>query len=436
MKWILALATMVAWNVTLASETPVLVVFKEQNARQLRSLQGSDLQRYLRQQTQSNERMLAQSLPQLGRGHFQTRSLWILNATILNADSQMIQALQQLPVVRRVLPLTNQAALINPMPGQQNTQNTSEFTYGLIKMGIPEIRTQFPQIVGSNVRVGILDTGIDASHPDLKGKVVTYRNFMSDGGQAPMDDHGHGTHVAGTIAGGNASGRSIGVAPNVKLIIGRIIGRSGAATEANILLALQWMTDPDGNPDTQDAVHVVSNSWGYNGRFNNRDPQDDPHCAVLNRMRAMNVLPVFAAGNEGPGANTLRVPGACPDSFTVGATDSRDAAASFSSRGPAKWKTVEVAKPDISAPGVNTISSKPGGGYVTMSGTSMATPHVAGVVALIKQARPQLNQAQLQEALTKTAVDLGAAGPDLTFGFGRTDAAKAVKAVSATQGQR
>ncbi|MFN8847542.1 MAG: S8 family peptidase [Bdellovibrionales bacterium] len=413
-----------------------LVVYKEQNARQLRSLQGSDLQKYLRQQTQNNERQLLQSLRSQSRTQNRMASLWILNSTILEADSQVAREVQNLPYVRKVFLLDRRAELIQPAPGQQLAQDTSDFTYGLIKIGVPDVRNQFPQISGANVRVGILDTGIDANHPDLKGKVVMYRNFMDGGGQNPMDDHGHGTHVAGTIAGGNASGRSIGVAPQSKLYIGRIIGRSGAATEANILLSLQWMADPDGNPETQDAVHVVSNSWGFGGAFNSRDPQDDPHCAVLNRLRVMNVLPVFAAGNEGPSAASLRVPGACPDSFTVGATDAKDSIARFSSRGPAKWKTVELPKPDITAPGVNTISAKPGGGYQPMSGTSMATPHVAGVVALIKQARPQLNQAQIQEVIQRTSVDKGAPGYDQIFGHGRADVLGAIKALSNSQGNR
>lgn len=439
MKCILKLMTVgmltLSAHLSLAQDNQFLVVYKEQNARQLRSLQGKDLQKYLRQQTQSNQQLLVQNLRQVSRSQVRMESLWILNSTIVEMSSDLANQVGQMPNVRKVMLLGKKVQLIDPLPIQQNTQDTAQFTYGLIKLGVPDIWNQFPQIVGSNVRVGILDTGIDANHPDLKGKVVMYRNFMG-GSQEPMDDHGHGTHVAGTIAGGNASGRAIGVAPQAKLVIGRILGRSGAATEANILLSLQWMADPDNNPETPDAVHVVSNSWGYNGRFNTRDPQDDPNCAVLNRLRAMNVLPVFAAGNEGPSANSLRVPGACPDAFTVGATDSRDDIARFSSRGPAKWKTVEIPKPDISAPGVNTISAKPGGGYQAMSGTSMATPHVAGVVALVKQARPQLNQAQLQEALQRTALDLGNSGFDLFFGHGRANAIQAVQAVSSSQGIR
>jgi subtilisin family serine protease len=440
MKWILKLmmSVSVAFFAQLAQAQvdQYLVVYKEQNARQLRSLQGSDLQKYLRQQTQANERQLMQNIRSVSRAQNRIASLWILNSTIIEADSQVASEVQTLPFVRKVMALGKRAELIIPAPSQQVAQDTNEFTYGLIKIGVPDVRNQFPQISGANIRVGILDTGIDANHPDLKGKVVMYRNFMDGGGQNPMDDHGHGTHVAGTIAGGKSSGRSIGVAPQAKLYIGRIIGRSGAATEANILLSLQWMADPDGNPETQDAVHVVSNSWGFNGRFNDRNPQDDPNCAVLNRLRAMNVLPVFAAGNEGPGANTLRVPGACPDSFTVGATDASDSIARFSSRGPAKWKTVELPKPDISAPGVNTISAKPGGGYQPMSGTSMATPHVAGVVALVKQARPQLTQAELQEVIQRTSVDRGTPGYDQVFGHGRANVLGAIQAVSNSQGIR
>lgn len=410
---------------------PYLVVYKEQDVRQLRSLQGSRLQKYLRVQTQQHESNLVKALPEvrgLG-GNDNIKSLWILGSSIAQLNDQSAQKVSQLPFVRRLVSIAGTASLINPYRGDVNVENTTAFTYGLIKLGMPDLRTQYPQLNGQGVRVGIVDSGIDANHPDLKGKILYYKDFVKPGSQTPTDEIGHGTHVAGTIAGGNTSGRSIGVAPGVQMIIAKVFGGSGSSSREELLLALQWMIDPDGKPETEDGAHIVSNSWGYFGKFNNKDPQDEPFCAVLNRMRALNISPVFAAGNEGPGEGTLRIPGACPDSFTVGATDSSDRIARFSSKGPAKWKSQNTPKPDVTAPGVDVISARPRGGYQPMSGTSMAAPHVSGVMALMKQARPDLTQKDLETAVIKTSLDLGTKNYDMTFGHGRVEALKAIQSV-------
>lgn len=414
---------------------PYLVVYKEQDVRQLRSLQGSRLQKYLRVQTQQHESNLVRALPEVRglRGNDSVKSLWILGSSIAQLNDQSAQKVSQLPFVRRLVSLAGAVSLINPYRGDVNAQNTSTFTYGLIKLGIPDLRTQYPKLNGQGVRVGIVDSGIDANHPDLKGKILYYKDFVNPEIQKPTDELGHGTHVAGTIAGGNTSGRSIGVAPGVQMIIAKAFGGSGSSTRANLLLSLQWMIDPDGKPETDDGAHIVSNSWGFSGRFNIKDPQDEPFCALLNRMRALNISPVFAAGNEGPSEASLRVPGACPDSFTVGATDSSDRIARFSSKGPANWKTQSIQKPDVTAPGVDVISTKPLEGYQPMSGTSMATPHVAGVMALMKQARPDLSQKDLEMAVMKTSLDLGTKNYDMTFGHGRVEALKAIQSVIQSQ---
>lgn len=414
---------------------PYLVVYKEQDVRQLRSLQGSRLQKYLRVQTQQHESNLVKALPEM-RGLLDSndvKSLWILGSSIVQLNDQSAQRISQLPFVRRLVSLAGTVNLVNPYRADFDVQNTNKFTYGLIKLGIPEIRTQFPKLNGQGVRVGIVDSGIDANHPDLKGKIINYKDFVNPKNQNPTDEIGHGTHVAGTIAGSDTSGRSIGVAPGAQLIIAKVFGGSGESTKQDVLLSLQWIIDPDGKPETDDGAQVVSNSWGFFGRFNNKDPQDEPFCAILNRMRALNISPVFAAGNEGPGEGTLRIPGACPDSFTVGATDSSDRIARFSSKGPAKWKSQNTPKPDVTAPGVDVISAKPRGGYQPMSGTSMAAPHVSGVMALMKQARPDLSQKELEMAVMKTSMDLGTKNYDMTFGHGRVDVLKAIQSVIQSQ---
>ena len=416
---------------------PFLVVYKEENVSTLRSLRGLKLQAYLKMQTAKNERMLVQKVPSIrGLSSDQAKTLWILNSSILKLNAQQANEIKALSFVNRMIQLEGQMHLIRPAQSQEVViENTKDYTYGLIRIGVPEIRTQFQQLTGEGVRVGIIDSGIDDSHPDLKGKVIQYRNFVVESEQKPSDEIGHGTHVAGTIVGGNSSGRSIGVAPAAKLVIAKIFSNSATASLDKILLSLQWMTDPDGITETDDAVHVVNNSWGSPATLKDRDPQDDPFCAVLNRMRAMNVLPVFAAGNSGPRADTISNPGACPDALTVGATNSRDQITSFSSKGAAKWKTVTVNKPDISAPGADVISSMPRGRYAPMSGTSMASPHVTGVIAILKQARPDLNHKALGDLAIASSKDLGTEGYDHTFGYGRLDVKKAIQTLL-SQGRR
>jgi subtilisin family serine protease len=140
---------------------------------------------------------------------------------------------------------------------------------------------------------------------------------------------------------------------------------------------------------------------------------------------------VFAGGNEGPGQSTIGLPGGCPQTLAVGATDQNDKIASFSSRGPVQWKTGTFIKPDVSAPGVGVLSSVPGGGYKSYSGTSMATPHVAGTAALIYQGAPNATIEAVKGLLEKNAVDLGDHGQDNVFGYGRIDAMASIKMLSA-----
>lgn len=405
-----------------------LIVYKETNAQRLRSLTGLELQKYLKAQTMHYQRRLADFLVTIRGPRAQSlQALWILNSTILDLNEDQYNQISHLDFVRSVVPLNRVMRLIQPRQDLSMDRNTAEFTYGLIKIGVPEVRQQFSTMNGKGVRVGIIDTGITPSHPDLKGRLKAFRDFVKPQNQTPNDEHGHGTHVAGTVAGGKTSGRAIGVAPEVDLVIAKVFDASGSSDDANLLLALQWMTDPDGNSNTNDAVTVVNNSWGSDEDVSGKDPAQDPFCAVLNRMRAMNVLPVFSAGNSGPRAKTIGTPGTCPDSFTVGATTPSDSVASFSSRGPVPWKTGSILKPDVSAPGEGVYSADKNGRYSTKSGTSMASPHVTGAIAVLKQARPDMNQAQLQQLMMQTSKDLGTPGLDPNFGQGRVDLLRGLK---------
>ncbi|MFL6077871.1 MAG: S8 family peptidase [Mycobacteriales bacterium] len=290
---------------------------------------------------------------------------------------------------------------------------------------------------GAGVDVGIIDTGIDTNHPDLAGKVVAAQNFVpagSPGGGDPADvtdRFGHGTHVASIIAGTGAAsaGRYQGVVPQAKLYIAKALDDGGAGYNSAILAAMQWQAA------TQHA-RIVSMSLGG-------EPTDgtDPLSQAVDDLTAQyGTLFVIAAGNSGPGHYTVAAPGAATAALTVGAVDRTDHMASFSSRGPRVGGGYGV-KPEVTAPGVNIVaaraagtslgagSSIPGDGpvdqyYTAASGTSMATPHVAGAAAILLQQHPDWTAAQVKTALIGTAHDTG--GTVYDQGAGRIDVARAV----------
>ncbi|HET6348359.1 MAG TPA: S8 family serine peptidase [Candidatus Krumholzibacteria bacterium] len=305
-------------------------------------------------------------------------------------------------------------------------------------------------ITGAGVRVGGLDTGVDIAHPDIAGKMINnspgdphypggWAEFDGNGnivpGSMPHDSDQHGTHTTGTMIGGSASGYAIGVAPGANLIHGLVIP-GGSGSFAQVAGGMEWIVDPDGNPMTDDGAQVVNMSLGATGTFSEM-------VAPTDNMVMLGTFPSFSIGNSGPGASTTGSPGNVPSAFGVGATDSGDVIASFSSRGPVTWTNPPLGtwiKPDISAPGVQIYSSVPGGDWqwqgagFTWSGTSMAAPHVSGTVALIRQANPSISVDGIKQILEQTALDLGNPGDDNDYGWGRVNAFAAVSAALAGVG--
>ncbi len=190
---------------------------------------------------------------------------------------------------------------------------------------------------------------------------------------------------------------------------------------------MQWMADPDGDPATADFAQVVSNSWDSTTDTTKISPEESVFCVAVKNLLNLGIIPVVAAGNDGPGAGTIQVPAACPGAVAVAASNEADGIADFSSRGPVKWKNMSLAKPDVSAPGEDIESAAPGGGYATKSGTSMATPHVSGAVALLLQARPGADPATIRRILLDTAKDIAATGPDDESGAGLIDVDRATR---------
>jgi subtilisin len=237
------------------------------------------------------------------------------------------------------------------------------------------------------VRVGHLDTGVDAAHPTLKGRVAAFAEWDVLGrrveGAEPHDTDIHGTHTAATLAGKAVGGRSVGVAPECELYAGLVI--EGGSALARVLGGMEWMLES--------GIRVLSVSLGWRG-------YNPTFLTVTRRLRQQGVLPIFAIGNEGPG--TSRSPGNYPETLSVGASSRQKRVAPFSSSIRFN-RDIDPDQPDLVAPGVGVISARRGGGYLKMDGTSMATPHVAGIAALLWQARPDATVDQIELAIRQTA---------------------------------
>ncbi|MFE6404748.1 S8 family peptidase [Streptomyces alboflavus] len=275
---------------------------------------------------------------------------------------------------------------------------------------------------GKGVRIAVLDTGVDATHPDLKGQVVGARNFTPS--PDTKDRVGHGTHVASIAAGTGAksSGAFRGVAPGAKVLNAKVIGDDGRGSDSGIIAGMEWAA--------AQGADVVNLSLGGVD-----DIGVDPLEEAVNRLSAdKGVLFAVAAGNEGY-CGSVDSPGSADAALTVGAVDGGDKLADFSSEGPRPGDG--AVKPDVTAPGVDiTAAAAPGSevekevgqkpeGYLTLSGTSMATPHVAGAAALLKQRHPDWRAADLKRALTSSAK--GGAYTPYQQGSGRVAVDTAVK---------
>lgn len=371
---------------------------------------------------------------------------WIVNAVQVDATPREILALAERSDIDEIF-LNYPIELIAPVeesPADDGGPRTPE--PGLVAIHAPDAWAAGYD--GTGVLVSHLDTGVGITHVALqsrwRGDDPAYAGhpewawfYPLTGHPTPYDSGTHGTHTMGTICGG-APGDQIGVAPGAQWISAGVIDLPGASiadTVARAILAFQWIADPDGNPNTNwDVPAVCSNSWGVT-TSHGYAPCAQTFWAYIDNCEAAGVTVVFAAGNEGPSATTIRRPADRADSetstFSVGninAADPNYPISSSSSRGPVTCGTGNLSiKPEVCAPGTNVRSALPTGTYGTKSGTSMATPHVAGAIALMRQACPDLTPEQLKQILIDTAVDLGTAGNDNSYGYGIIDAYAAVQ---------
>ncbi|EKP94404.1 S8 family serine peptidase [Thermaerobacter subterraneus] len=284
----------------------------------------------------------------------------------------------------------------------------------------------------TDVVIAVIDTGIDATHVDLDGgKVIGWYDAVR-GRTTPYDDNGHGTHVASIAAGtGEGNAAYTGVAPGAALVGIKVLNQQGSGTTSQILSGIDWMVR---NKDTY-GIRIGNMSLGAAGCS---DGTDSLSTAVNNAVAA-GIVMMVAAGNEGPNRCTIGTPGAAAGAVTVGAVydpgERGWVLAEFSSRGPTADGRV---KPDVTAPGRNITAAKAGSttGYVTYSGTSMATPFIAGTAALMLDANYGLTPSQVKNLLTASGnvKDFGPGGKDIDWGAGISIAYNAVKAAGGYSG--
>lgn len=389
----------------------------------------------------------------------QHRSFWIANMILVKADLQFIQILAERDDVAHIYANPQVRLDVQPIePDQDATANLEaeqSVEWNIALVGAPTVWQE--GYTGQGVVIAGQDTGYEWEHQALKSKYRGWDGAAVDhnynwhdaihetgsdcGADAvePCDDWGHGTHTMGTMVGDDGDGYQIGMAPGARWIGCRNMNE-GVGSPATYSECYEWFlapTDLDGeNPRPDLAPDVINNSWTCPPK----EGCDDPGVllTVVQNLRAAGIVTVHAAGNDGSGCRTVNTPASIyAESFTVGATDDEDNIAGFSSRGPVSIDGSFRLKPDISAPGVGITSSLLNGSYGWNSGTSMAAPHVAGLVALLISADPALRGQvdEIEQIIRRTAQprtseqgcgDLpGDAVPNHTYGWGRVDAERA-----------
>ena len=342
------------------------------------------------------------------------KQFWIVNAIAVKASPQLIDQLSKRDDIE-MIQLDHQFHTV-----EYNLYTTSTWlnnpTSDLVKINTPESWRY--GIYGSGINVSIIDTGINPSHPDIAGRVTRFKDDVyhpDDPDPDPYDNDGHGTHVAGTVGGNGAGGITTGVAPNVSLF-GVQVFDGDIAFESTIINGIQWSIENNAN--------IISMSLASTNTWTTPDcDQDDPVMTnAINNAIASGVIVVAAAGNNAGGVTS---PACIRNATAVGAVYSDDMITYFSGRGAA------IADHGVVAPGVGITSLYYlTTGYIQISGTSMATPHVAGTYALMLEAAKRkgvaLSPLEARSILMRTSKDLGAPGIDTTYGAGRIDAFEAI----------
>ncbi len=331
--------------------------------------------------------LAAASTPKKRGGKGSVRLYENLGVMLGAVDRDGLKALQANQAVAKVV-AAPQISLIRPTRrtrlsaiGDAALDSAGQFTWGLSRLGVPQLRGQ--GLTGKGVLVGHLDTGVDGKHPAFKSAIAHFAEFDADGEQvpnaAPTDSDDHGTHTAGTILGRPQSGVEFGVASEADLASAMVI--EGGDVIARILGGMDWAVGLN--------VRILNMSLGLRGFV-------DDFLPLTLILRQRGILPVFAVGNEG--RFTSRSPGNYPEALSVGASNVGDEVAGFSSS-QRFTRSRDPLVPDLVAPGVDVASAVPGGGFAALNGSSMATPHIAGLAALLMQAKPGATVQQVEQAI-------------------------------------
>lgn len=411
----------------------------------------------LAQKSQSNIQSFLQSQ------HVDYQSFWIVNMIYTKGDLKLITALSQDPAVAQIVHNPHSRLdVVAPNPADGLLMPVTQYAWGLTQIRADSVWAM--GIRGAGAVVGGADTGYDWLHPGLKKSYRGWNNGVANHHYnwhdairpdtsranpcgynllAPCDDVNHGTHTMGTMAGVGNDTLQTGVAPEARWIAARNM-RQGYGTLQTYIECFEWFLAPTNLnnllPDPSKAPHVINNSWycdvseGCNASNWGLMERAILHC------RAAGIVPVVAVGNSGPECSSFGGPPAFfKGSFVVGATKIDDSIARFSSRGPDTFSLARTMKPDVSAPGVGIISTYPNNSYGLGTGTSMAAPHVTGLIALMISANPRLagQVDTIEKIIRETAKPMqsnqtcgNASGnliPNNTYGYGRIDAFRAVK---------
>lgn len=380
------------------------------------------------------------------------QSFWVSNDILIKAKANQVPEILKMSAVKQ--------AFSNEKVGLNLPRNTEKSIHTVAGIEWNVSMVQAPAVwglgyTGQNIVIAGQDTGYQWDHPLLinqyrgwNGQSADHNYNWHDGiatpnvdcGNAPCDDHSHGSHTMGTMIGDDGNSNQTGIAPGAKWIGCRNMNQ-GDGSPASYSACYQWFLEPTDlngeNPNSAMAPHIINNSWACPDSEGCNFPEIlEP---VVNNVVEAGILVVSSAGNSGPGCNTVDTPSAIYESvLTVGSTTSSDEISSFSSRGSVTVDGSNRMKPDLSAPGSSVRSANNSGGYSTLSGTSMASPNIAGVAALIMSAnqffadKPRLvKRVMNQTAVPKTTAQncggvSGLSIPNNTYGHGRVDALAAV----------
>ncbi|MDO8368381.1 MAG: S8 family peptidase [Saprospiraceae bacterium] len=480
-SWRLKIAPEILASMDLGESADVLLVFKEKaDLRAAQTLKTkSEKARFVFSRLQETAaRAQHNALKMLQENGASANTLFLVNAlAVEKANASLLNRLAELPEIEAITS-DPWVEFMGPAQATNDAGNAADrdaVEWGIAKIQAPEVWAM--GYSGQGITVGGADTGFDWAHPAIQGK---YRGWTGDvassqhnynwhdaihdfsplnndtlgnpginpcglNSPVPCDDNSHGTHTMGTMTGDDGQGNQIGVAPAANWIACRNMER-GWGKPSSYIECFQWFlapTDLGGqNPDPAKAPHVVNNSWYCAVEEGCTDfTVNELLQAAVTNLKASGVVVVVSNGNFGSNCSTtLGPPAYFEESFSIGSTRSDDFISGFSSRGPVLIDNSYRMKPNVSAPGENVRSSTPGGNYANYSGTSMAGPHVAGLVALVLSANPALagHVDDIEDIVEQTAIyfadtldcgtSSGIARPNHAYGWGRVDALGAVQA--------